>query len=60
MTALIIAIYAAAVATLALMIAVGTSFKATRTEDELTGIADHLWPRSSDLAADLRREDLRQ
>lgn len=60
MTVLIIAIYAAAVATVALMVAIGTSFKATRTEDELSHIAGYVFPPSTDLASDLRRQDMLQ
>lgn len=60
MTALIIAIYAAAVATLALAIAVGASFKAAAAQADVEGIADHVFPPVPDLARDLRRQDMAQ
>lgn len=60
MTALIIAIYGAAVATLALAIAIGASFKAADAERDIQGISDEIWPPHPVLASDLRREDLAQ
>lgn len=55
-----IAIYGAAIATLALAIAMGASFKAYSAQRDVQSMVDHLMPPSIDFSSALRRQDLAQ
>jgi len=60
MVTLVIAVFALVAAILALGIAVGTSFKLMRVEAETAQIIAYTFPPSTELAGDLRRQDMAQ